>query len=85
LLIVAGRGDPFAVHALACASIQIAQYQFLHENPVLRSLAEGEQRRRLTRKEVEAVVAEKDGVVQAIIEQYAQREGSLWKTMIERY
>ncbi len=85
LLIAAGRGDPFVVYALASATIQIAQRQFLDENPVLRPLAEGEQPRRLTRKEVEAVVAEKDGVVQVIMEYYVQRKGQLWKTMMERY
>lgn len=77
LLISAGRSDPFVVYALASATIQIAQHQFLHENSVLRPLADGEQPRRLTHKEVEAIVAERDGVVQAIAEQYVQREGPL--------
>jgi hypothetical protein len=78
LLISAGQGDSFVVHALASATVQIVQRQLLHENPVLRPLAEGEQPRRLTR-------AEKEAAVQVIMEQYTQREGPLWKTMIERY
>lgn len=83
LLITAGQGDPFIVHALASATTQIALRQALQQTTVLRPLAEGEQPRRVTRAEVEAVVAEKEAVVQAIMEQYVQREGPRWKMMIE--
>jgi hypothetical protein len=82
LLIAAGNGDPFVVHALAAATAQLAIYQLLHQTTTLRPLAEGERPRRLTRAEVEGVVAEKDVVVQAIMEQYAQQQGPLWKAMI---
>lgn len=82
LLIAAGQGDPFTVHALASATIQITLRQVLQQTTVLRPLAEGEQPRRVTRAEVEAVVAEREAVVQAIMAQYAQREGPLCKMMM---
>lgn len=84
LLIAAGQGDPFVVHALASATIQITLRQVLQQTTVFRPLAKGEQPRRVTRAEVEAVVAEREAAVQAIKEQYVQREGPLCKMMIER-
>ena len=82
-LIAAGNGDPFVVHALASATAQLAIRQFLQHTTVLRPLAEGEQPRRITLAEVEAVVAEKDAVIQVVVEQYAKQQGPLWKAMFE--
>lgn len=82
-LIAAGNGDPFVVHALASATAQIAIHQQLQQTTVMNTLAKGEQPRRLTRAEVEVIIAEKDAVVQAIANQYAQQQGPLWQAMLE--
>src|SRR5579859_1081394 len=69
VLIAAGNGgDPFVVHVLAYETGQRAMRQLLQQTTILQPLAPGSQPRRLTRAEVEAVVADKDAVVQAALE-----------------
>lgn len=82
-LIAAGNGDPFVVHALASATAQIAIRQQLQHMTAMHPLAKGERPRRLTRAEVEAIIAEKDAAVQAIADQYAHQQGPLWQAMFE--
>jgi hypothetical protein len=65
VLLAAGNGDPFVVHALAYETSKRAFRQALQHPEVLHPLAPGEQPRRLSRAEVEAVVADKEAVVQA--------------------
>jgi hypothetical protein len=74
-LLAAGNGDPFVIHALAYETSQRALRLALKNPEALRPLAPGEQPQRLSRAEVEAVVANKEAVVQRAREELSQRYG----------
>jgi hypothetical protein len=76
VLIAAGEGDPFVVHALASAAIERGTRQWLHQTRVLPPQLEGEAPRRWKRGEEEAVVAEKEAGVQKIRTNMARSRGS---------
>jgi len=68
---------------LSCEGSESANRQLLHESAGMPPEASGEQSRRLTRAQVEAVIADKEAVVQAAMDEYARSQGPLWKAMFE--
>ncbi len=73
-ILAASDADPFVVHALACETNKWALRQLLHQPGPFRPLAPGEQPRRLTLAEVQAVIAEKEAVLQATYVEYGSRD-----------
>lgn len=78
-LLAVGNGNPFVIHSLAYETSQRANRLAVRNPEALRPLKPGEQLRRLSRTEVEAVVADKDAVVQAALEEVSQRYGFSWE------
>jgi hypothetical protein len=67
------RGTYLLPMYLSSETVLRVNRRILHSLTLLRPLAPGEQPRRLTRVEVEEVIAEKEAVVQARYEAYQQR------------
>jgi hypothetical protein len=78
-LIAAGNGDPFVIHALAYETSKRVLRQALQNPEAMLLSSPGEQQRRISKASVEAVVADKESVVQAALNEYAGRTGLPWK------
>ena len=79
MLVAADNGDSFVVHAIAHETGQQANRMALRNPEALLPLTSGKQSRRLSRTEVEAVVAGKEKVVQVALEEWSQRYGLSWE------